>query len=138
MEPTPDLTPELFWLAATATFTALLWLPYILKRIASLGLIRTMGNPSAVGPPLAPWEDRATRAHRNAVENLAVFAPLVLIAALIGVSTPTTVLATQAYFWARLGHYIVFVAGIPVARTLLFFVGFAAQMAFALAILSAA
>ena len=133
-----DLTPELFWLAASATFTALLWLPYILKRIASLGLIRTLGNPPAVSPPLAPWEDRATRAHRNAVENLVVFAPLVLIAALTGISTATTVLAAQAYFWARLGHYIVYVAGIPVARTLLFAVGFAAQMVFALAILGAA
>jgi uncharacterized MAPEG superfamily protein len=71
------------------------------------------------------------------VENLAVFAPLVVVAALIGVSTPATILASKLYLGARLVHYLVYAAGIPVVRTLAFAVGFAATLAIAVAVLGA-
>ena len=67
--------------------------------------------------------DRARRAHANAVENLAVFAPLVLIATVIGLSTPITSAAAWTYVVARLAHYIIYAAGIPVLRTLAFLAG---------------
>ena len=43
----------------------------------------------------------------NAIENLAVFAPLVLVAAIIEVSTKATVLSAQIYVAARLAHHVI-------------------------------
>jgi uncharacterized MAPEG superfamily protein len=73
-------------------------------------------------------------AHDNAVEDLVVFAPLVLILAELDYSTKWTVYACAVYFWARLAHLIVYTLGLPVFRTLAFTVGFAAQVVLALAI----
>jgi uncharacterized MAPEG superfamily protein len=120
-------TPELYYLALAAVATLLMWIPYMLARIFSRGLMPTLGNPAAPDlPPDPVWAERARRAHANAVENLAVFAPLVITLALLGASTPATVLASKTYLGARLVHYIVYAAGIPVIRTLAFAAGFAA------------
>jgi uncharacterized MAPEG superfamily protein len=129
------LTPELTWLAIVATATALMWVPYVLESFVARGVLATMGNPSPDDPPAPGWARRAKRAHMNALENLAAFAALVLVAALAGISTPATVLAAKVYAAARLGHYIVYAAGIPVVRTLLFLIGLGAMLVIAAAIL---
>jgi len=59
-------------------------------------------------------------AHYNAVENLVVFATLVLVLHAAGISNETTVFACEIYFWARLVHYIVYTVGVPWVRTLSF------------------
>ena len=129
------LTPELYVLALVATATALMWVPYMGARILTRGLGRALANPDPSFPPDPPWAERARRAHANAIENLAVFAPLVLVAALTGISTPATILAAKTYLAARLVHYVVYAAGIPVARTLAFTVGFVAMLSIAAAVL---
>lgn len=131
------LTTELMALAVIATATALMWVPYILESFVSRGILASMGNPSPDDPPAAPWADRAKRAHMNAIDNLVVFAAVVLVAALVGISTPATALAAKAYVAARLGHYLVYVAGIPVVRTLMFLAGLAATLIIAAAVLVA-
>jgi uncharacterized MAPEG superfamily protein len=73
-------------------------------------------------------------AHTNAIENLAVFAALVLIAQALNVHTAATAFAGALYFWCRLAHLVVFTAGIPVLRTLAFVGGFVAQAIMVLAI----
>lgn len=130
------ITPELYVLALVAIATVLMWIPYMLARILTRGLGRTLANPDPAFPPDPGWAERARRAHANAVENLAVFAPLVIIAALIGVSTPATIVAAKFYLGARFVHYIVYAAGIPVVRTLAFVVGVGATLVIAGAILS--
>ncbi len=129
-----DMPRELFWLTLTAVMTGLMWIPYILDRIMVRGLKETMDNPRPGATPQSPWAMRAYFAHTNAVENLAVFATLVLIANALDISTRTTVIACAVYFWARLAHFLVYAFGIPVLRTLCFAIGFAAQLAMALAI----
>lgn len=132
---TPGLmTPELFWLTCTVILTGLLWVPYILNRITVRGLFGSMANPSRNDKPHAEWATRLMFAHDNAVENLVVFAPLVLILAELDYSTSRTVYACAVYFWARLAHLIVYTLGLPVFRTLAFTIGFAAQVVLALAI----
>ena len=128
------LTPELFWLTLTVILTGLLWVPYVLNRFVVRGLFGTLDNPSRDAKPHAPWANRLMFAHDNAVENLIVFAPLVLILAEIDYSTKWTVYACAVYFWARLAHVIIYAMGIPVLRTLSFTVGFLAQAVLALAI----
>ena len=129
------MTRELFWLTLTVILTGLLWVPYVLNRIMVRGVSGAMANPSRTDKPQAEWANRLRFAHDNAVENLIVFAPLVLILNAADVSTPTTVLACAVFFWSRLVHLIVYTAGLPVLRTLAFVVGFAAQAVLAVAIL---
>ncbi|HMF22442.1 MAG TPA: MAPEG family protein [Pseudolabrys sp.] len=128
------MTKELLWLTLTVILTGLLWVPYILDRSMVRGLMGAMANPSRHDKPQSAWAQRLYFAHTNAVENLAIFAPLVLILDAQGHSTEGTVIACAVYFWSRLVHVIVYTMGIPVLRTLAFSVGFLAQAALVLAI----
>ncbi len=134
-----EMSPELFWLAVTTTMTALLWLPYISNWILEKGLIASIWDPIEYdhNQAKAAWARRMLKAHENAAENLAVFAPLVLILHTLGISTPATVVACMVYFAARLTHVIVFTLAIPALRVISFLVGFGAQMVLAWAILGA-
>lgn len=73
-------------------------------RILTRGPGRTLANSDPAFQPDPASAERARRAHANAVENLTVFAPLVIIAAMTGVSTPVTVLAAKTYLGARVVH----------------------------------
>jgi len=126
---------ELFWLVCTVVMTGLFWVPYILNRLAEMGIWKAIGDSNADLTPRTKWARRMMCAHRNAIENLAIFAPLVLALLVKGVSTPLTVMACEVYFFARLLHFIVYTAGTPVLRTLSFAVGFACQMTLAYEIL---
>ncbi|CAB3757113.1 MAPEG family protein [Paraburkholderia humisilvae] len=130
------LTPELHALTLVATATVLMWLPYMVARIMTRGLSATLDNPAASHLPDPEWAQRAKLAHANAIENLAVFAPLVLVGAATGVSTLATIVAAKLYLWARLVHYAVYAAGIPVLRTVAFVAGFAATLVFAVTLLT--
>lgn len=128
------MTRELFWLALTVIMTGLLWMPYILNRIQVRGLGGAMANPSRTDRPQSEWANRMMFAHDNAVENLIIFAPLVLILNAADYSTTWTVMACAVYFWARLAHLIVYTLGVPILRTLTFAAAFAAQVVLALAV----
>jgi uncharacterized MAPEG superfamily protein len=119
------MRPELTYLAWTALLTAVLWLPYIVNRSMVLGLKDAMGYPNDP-KPVAPWAERAKKAHYNAVENLVVFGALVLTAAATNKFGNATAVSALVYFWARVVHYVVYTAGIPYARTLSFTVGWLA------------
>ena len=121
------MSRELFWLTMTVILTGILWIPYILDRVKVRGLMKAMDNPSPKDIPQSPWAQRLYFAHTNAVDNLVVFAPLVLILDSLGRSTQTTAIACAVYFWARLAHAVVYALGVPVLRTLAFTVGFIAQ-----------
>ena len=125
---------ELFWLTLTVALTAVLWIPYILDRIMVRGLMGALANPSPNDKPQSAWAQRMIAAHVNAVENLVVFAALVLIAQDAKVSSGATVFAAALYFWSRLAHVVVYTAGIPGLRTLSFAGGFVAQAIFILAL----
>jgi uncharacterized MAPEG superfamily protein len=128
------MTKELMWLTLTVILTGVLWIPYVLDRIMVRGLMGAMANPSRDDKPQAPWAQRLYFAHTNAVDNLVIFAPLVMILDSMGHSTQMTVLACAVYFWARLAHAIIYALGIPVLRTLAFTVGFLAQAVLVLAV----
>jgi len=117
---------ELFYLALVAAFTGLLWLPYILDRVAVRGIIDAVSYPENPKPQ-SPWAQRLMKAHANAIENLAVFATLVLVAHATGVSNGTIAAASAVYFWARVVHAAAYTFAVPWVRTLAFAVGFFAQ-----------
>ena len=113
------MTPELKYLAMIATFTALLWVPYILNVIFNNKLSDAVGYPASP-LVLAPWAERLKKAHYNAIENLAPFAALVLVAHATGVGNNATAAAAAAYFWARIVHAFAYTLAIPWLRTLSF------------------
>jgi uncharacterized MAPEG superfamily protein len=129
------MTVELKYLTLITAFTALMWIPYILNMIMVRGLIDAVGYPENP-KPMAAWANRMQAAHYNAIENLAVFAALVLIAHVAGVKGEATALACVIYFWARVVHFAVYTFGIPWVRTLAFVVGFGCQITLAWKILA--
>jgi uncharacterized MAPEG superfamily protein len=90
--------------------------------IAVFGAMLQVGLPALAGnrddvPPLKGWAGRAERAHLNLIENLVVFAILVLIAQVTGKANATTALGSQLFFWARVAYVPVYLLGIPWLRT---------------------
>lgn len=128
------MTREIFWLTLTVIMTGLLWLPYIVDRIIVRGLMGAMANPNPRAKAQSPWAQRLYFAHTNAVDNLVLFAPLVLILDARNVSTDITAAACAVFFWARLAYTVVYTAGIPMLRTLAFTVAWAACAVLVLAI----
>jgi uncharacterized MAPEG superfamily protein len=129
------LQPELYWLTLTCLMTGLLWVPYILQLIVQLGPVQAIWDPTGAHPHDADWALRAKRAHYNAVENLVVFAPLVLVVVLTGTGTALTATAAAAYFFLRLAHYLIHTAAVPVLRTVVFLGGWLCQMVLGLTVL---
>jgi uncharacterized MAPEG superfamily protein len=117
---------ELVYLIWVTALTGILWIPYILDRIAVWGLSDTVGYP-ANPKPQSPWATRLMKAHSNAVENLVVFAALVLAANAVGISGGATATACAVYFWARVVHALAYTFALPWVRTLAFAAGFFAQ-----------
>ena len=107
---------------------------FLILGIMVRGPAGAMKNPSRRDKPQSEWAQRLYFAHTNAVENLMIFAPLVLVLDALGHSSAATVYACAVYFWARLAYAIIYTAGIPVLRTLAFAVGFACQVVLALAV----
>jgi uncharacterized MAPEG superfamily protein len=129
-----DMTSELMSLTWVTALTAILWMPYVLNLIAVRGLIDAVGYPENP-KPLSGWATKMKAGHANAIENLVVFATLVLIANAAGVSNDITVLACQIYFWARLVHVVAYTFAVPWVRTLAFATGFGCQIALLLQVL---
>ncbi len=125
---------ELLYLIYVTVLTGLLWIPYILERLAVQGLDEAIGYPDDPRPS-SGWAVRLKKAHYNAVENLVVFAVLVLVAHALGISNGTIASASVWYFWARIVHAFAYTFAIPWVRTLAFAVGFFAQAVIAWQIL---
>ena len=120
------MTHELFWLVLTIIQTGLLWVPYIVDRVMVRGLAATLDNPGPNALPQTPWAQRLMAAHTNAVENLVLFAPLVLILHVLQISTAMTVTACVLYFSSRLAHAVIYAWGVPLFRTLSWLASWAA------------
>lgn len=129
------LTTALVYLTWTGVITALMWVPPTLQMMQGQGVLKPFGNRDDVAP-LAPWAERAKRAHANSVENLAVFAALVLTAHVTAHAGSTLDTAALIYFWARVGHWVCYVAGIRYARTAFWTVDWLCLLAVAALILS--
>ena len=96
--------------------------------IAVLGAMMQVGLPALAGtreglPEITGWAGRARRAHLNMLENLVLFAALVLVAQAIGKGTSANVLlGAQLFLWGRLAFAVVYLTGIPWLRTAVWFV----------------
>lgn len=121
------LTPELSFTALTAALTGSLWIPIIVNRLREMGVWKALKNPEPDVRPHAQWAYRLANAHRNAIENLVVFAPLALGVHVLGLGSTATATAAALFFWSRLAHVLIYTFGVPLLRTVAFLVGFGAQ-----------
>ncbi|MFO1085394.1 MAG: MAPEG family protein [Reyranellaceae bacterium] len=101
-----------------------------------VGLNTLAGNRESL-PEITGWAGRARRAHLNMVENLVLFAALILIAAAAGKANATTAMGAMIFFWARLAYAIIYLIGIPWLRTVAWFVSVIGMAMIALALLQA-
>lgn len=71
-------------------------------------------------PELPLWAERALRAHHNMTENFAHFAVFVLAVNYLDLSNNLTALGATLFFWCRLAFLVVYTAGIPWIRSVIF------------------
>lgn len=129
------LSPELTAAALTAAFTGILWIPIVVNRFQELGLWPALQNPEPDARPAAAWAYRLGNAHRNAIENLVVFAPLAIVVHLTQAGDGFTGAAGTLFVWSRIAHAVIYTLGLPVWRTLAFLIGFGCQTVYALRLL---
>jgi len=129
------LSPEIYWLSLVTLFTSLMWVPYIINRMLEMGLWPALYNPQPDTKPDSQWATRMMRAHENAIENLIIFAPLVIIVEITGSNSSISQFSVVMYFYARLIHFVVLTFGIPLIRVPAFLLGFVAQLLLVLNIL---
>ena len=90
--------------------------------VAAAGSNLQVGLPALAGnredlPPIKGWAGRAKRAHGNMLENIVLFAAVVLVAQVAGKTNATTALGAQVFFWGRVAYAGVYLAGVPWLRT---------------------
>lgn len=123
------------FLALSGVFTVLMWVPYILARLAVWGPKDFLSNYPKGYPAQEPepplWAQRAKRAHLNMVETLPAFVAVVVAAALMpkGVDEASVGYWAMVFYYARVVHYIVYSLGIPYLRTPAYLVSWAAILA---------
>jgi len=84
--------------------------------VMQVGLMPLIGNREKL-PEITGWAGRAVRAHRNMLESMALFIPLVVIAVVAGKTNAMTLLGAQLFLWSRLAYAVVYFIGIPWLRT---------------------
>jgi len=110
------MKPELTLLVWSVALTFLQMLVAVTGATLQVGLPLLAGNREKL-PEMTGWAGRAQRAHANMIENLVLFAALVLVAVVAGKTNSTTLLGAQLFFAARVAYAIVYCAGIPWLRT---------------------
>ena len=110
------MTMELKLLVWSVTFTVVLAVVAVLGAMLQVGLPKLAGNRDDM-PEITGWAGRASRAHRNMLENLVLFAVLVLAAKTLNISNTSTVLGAQLFFFGRIAHTVIYVIGVPWLRT---------------------
>ena len=111
------MKPELTLLTCAAVLALVQAVVAVLGAIMQVGLPKLAGNREGL-PEMTGWAGRAARAHRNMLENLVLFAALVLVAVAAGRTNAMTLLGAQIFLYARLAYVVVYIAGIPWLRTI--------------------
>ena len=110
------MKPELSLLLWAVVLTLVQAVVAVHGALMQVGLAKLAGNRDGM-PEIAGWGGRAARAHRNMLENLVLFAALVLVAVLADKTNATTLLGAQIFLYARIVYALVYIAGLTWVRT---------------------
>ena len=111
------MKPELMCLTWAVALTVVQMLIAVSGATLQVGLPALAANREGL-PACTGWAGRAYRAHHNMLENLVLFAALVVVAVLSNKTNSTTLLGAQIFLWARVAYALIYLAGIPWLRTL--------------------
>jgi uncharacterized MAPEG superfamily protein len=111
------MTPDLKLLLWSVALTFVELVVAVFAANAEIGLPALAGNRDRP-IELTGLSGRAQRAHRNMLESLPLFIALVLIAQVAGKANGTTLLGAHLFFWGRLAHWLLYLAGIAWVRSL--------------------
>jgi uncharacterized MAPEG superfamily protein len=128
------MTVELHMLVYSGALLLVLVLIQAAAGTAAQGAVR-MANARDNLPPPTTFQARTKRVVDNHREGLTIFAPFVLAAAVAHVSNYWTVLGTQLFFYSRVLHAGLYLAGVPMIRPLVWVVGVAGTVMVLLAVL---
>lgn len=128
------MTTELFYLFLSTVLLGVLWIPYIYGQATKVGPLQPKEYVEGRHAEVPHWVRRADRAHINLVEQYGAFAGLVFIAHLAGVHDAVTVWCAAIFFFARIAHAVIYIAGVSVfmARTMVFLVAFLTLVVYAI------
>ena len=130
------MSPDLKYLLFSVILT------FVQMLVAATGANQAVGLPTLAGnreglPEIKGWAGRAKRAHLNMVENMVLFAALVLIAAAAGKANAMTAMGAAIFFWGRAAYAVIYVAGIAWLRTAAWFVSVIGMVMIAIELLKA-
>jgi uncharacterized MAPEG superfamily protein len=115
------MKPELNLLVWAAALTVVQVLVAVMGAFNQVGLMKLVGNRDDM-PKMLGWAGRAERAHLNMLQNLVLFAALVLVAVVTNRTNDMTLLGAQLFIWGRVAYAVIYLAGLPWLRTLSWFV----------------
>jgi uncharacterized MAPEG superfamily protein len=121
------MTADLHYLAYSAVLTWVMLMAASLIRAQAWtpkGFVIAAGNRDHL-PEVSPLAGRADRAAKNMLENLVLFAVVVLVARLGGIAPDKIATGAAIFFWARVAYFFVYLAGIPFLRTAVWMVSVA-------------
>ncbi|MEO8143849.1 MAG: MAPEG family protein [Betaproteobacteria bacterium] len=110
------MKPELMLLVWAVLLTLVQAVVAAQGAMMQVGLSALAGNRDGM-PEVKGWGGRAARAHRNMLENVVLFAALVLVAVVADKTNSATLMGAQIFLYARLVYALVYIAGVPWLRT---------------------
>ena len=124
-----------FYTGLSTVWIAIAWVPYVLDRIMVRGLAGSMANPSLDLAPQSDWAVRAKAAHVVAIQAFSAFAPLAILAMIRIPEDGYPNILAITFFIGIFAHYVIYVIGITVLRTLSFSLAALSTLALSLRVL---
>ena len=116
------MTTEISMLVYSTALLIVLVLVQATAGVQAQGLTAMGGSRDGLPAP-KPFQARTKRVVDNHREGLTMFAPLILAAALAHVANSWTALGAELFFYSRLAHAVLYLAGVPMVRPLAWAVG---------------
>lgn len=110
------MTTDLWMLIFTVLFSFTLIMISPTVNILKRGPLWAMGNREDAQAATG-WQARAERLDANMRENLPLFAILVIVVHITGNANETSALGATIFLAGRVVHALLFLAGVPVLRT---------------------
>lgn len=119
----PQLTPSVTFVYCIAAAAVLVYLPFLVVAYERVRVGFDIAAPRTMFDKLPPYAQRATWAHQNSFEAIAIFAPAALMAYVTGVNSSLAVGSAIAFVVARLLYCVFYISNVPLARSLMFGIG---------------
>jgi uncharacterized MAPEG superfamily protein len=116
---------EMKLLAWSLVLAAVQILLFDIARTGQYGVKWNTGARDEEMPPLSAVAERLRRAQANLYETLPLFIGAVLALHVMEISSPTTELGAQLWFWGRVAYVPLYAFGVRMVRSIVWLASFA-------------